>query len=442
MAWVVLLAACGSGNSAKSATTTTPGTLGSPSESTALGAGVTATSIKLGISLIDFSCVAAYTDSIRIGEQGIYQDYVDDINANGGIAGRKIVPVYVKYCPIGTATILAACTSLTEDSDVFADVGTFYDPSGDAQTCIAGQHHRILLTFNLTQAIEDKAPAGLMVTPDAIPERRVRILLELLAKRRTLQGRTVAVLGDTTLASTVHSTIEPGLRKLGVKLGSTALLTLGGTDTTAAQAQLESFIERWKTEGVDTVFLSGDAVESQQFVVKLRGELPGVLLLSDNSDGASYGQQLVRAGVHPNPYEGLIAAAGQTSQEYAVSPNWTFCKDIYKKQTGKDAPGPTTVIPYKGGKTLDTYGAISDACQLLSMFHDIAQRVGKDLNNANWVKTLNTFGAIANRGAGPYSSFTKGKYDANDNFRLEQFESSVPPDGNFTPITPLEDVTG
>ena len=185
------------------------------------------------------------------------------MNQNGGVAGRKIVPVYKMFCPIGTATILAECTSLTEDSHVFAVIGTFYDPSGDAQTCVAGEHHRVLLTFDLTQAIMDKSPAGLIVTPGANPERLVQVLLELLAKRGTLEGRTVAVLGDTTLASTVERHDPAGSEEDGrARSARPGLLTISGADTTAAQSQLESFIEKWKTEHVDTVFLSSYEVSS------------------------------------------------------------------------------------------------------------------------------------------------------------------------------------
>jgi hypothetical protein len=234
----------------------------------------------------------------------------------------------------------------------------------------------------------------------------------------------------------------PGLKALGVKLGATALLSVTGADTAAAQGQLDSFIERWKTEHVDTVFLSSYEVSSQQFVAKLRKALPNLLLLSDNSQVLSYGQQLKRAGVTPNPYQGLITATGPTHAEYAASANWKYCKDIYQRQTHKKAPEPDDVIPYKNGKTLDTYGAINDSCQLLTMFHDIATRVGPYLNNDNWVNTLNHFGHIENRGTGPYSSLTKGKYDADDNFRLVEFDPTLPPDGNWKPITPLEDITG
>ena len=52
------------------------------------------------------------------------------------------------------------------------------------------------------------------------------------------------------------------------------------------------------------------------------------------------------------------------------------------------------------------------------MFHDIGEKVGKYLNNANWVNTVNNFGQIENRGSGPYSSLHTGKYAADDNWRL------------------------
>jgi hypothetical protein len=445
-----LFAACGSGGTKTGAggTTTSNGTpLGGGSTAPVvktLGVGVTATTIKVGVSLLDYGCVEAFTNSLRFGQPAIYQTFINYVNQSGGIAGRKIVPVYKLFCPIGTATVLATCTSLTEDSQVFAVMGTFYDPSGDGQTCVAGQHHRVLLTFDLTQAIMNKSPAGLIINAGSNPERLVRVLLELLARRGILKGRTVGVLGDTAGAATVNGTILPGLKKLGVTVGTTGLLTITGSDTTAAQSQLDSFIERWKTEHVDTIFLSGYPASSTQFVPKLRKELPNVLLLSDNGQVLGEAQQLKHAGVTPNPYEGLITAGGQTQNEYTTSANWNYCKTIYKKETGKDAPGPNDVIPYKGSKTqtLDTYGAINDACQLVTMFHDIAARVGTYLNNANWVNTVSTYGPITNRGSGPYSSLHAGKYDAEDNWRLEQIDTSLPPDGQFRPITPLQDITG
>jgi len=97
VAILVLCAACGSSSKG----TTTPTTAKGPAPvSTALGTGVTPTTIKIGVALVDFTCIQQFVDSIRVGQQQIYQAYIDDINKKGGIAGRQIVPVYHSYCPI------------------------------------------------------------------------------------------------------------------------------------------------------------------------------------------------------------------------------------------------------------------------------------------------------------------------------------------------------
>ena len=50
-------------------------------------------------------------------------------------------------------------------------------------------------------------------------------------------------------------------------------------------------------------------------------------------------------------------------------------------------------------------------------------------------------GEIANRGTGQYSSLHTGKYEAEDNWRLLEFDSSLPPTGNWKSLTPLQNET-
>jgi hypothetical protein len=301
----------------------------------------------------------------------------------------------------------------------------------------------VLLTFDLTQAIIDKSPPGLMVTPGTIPERSVDILLALAAKAKTLEGKKVAVLGDTNVTSVVKQTIEPGLKKLGVETGTTALLSINNSgDTTIAQQQLDSFIEKWKTEHVDAVFMSGNFASTKQFVTKLRAALPGVLLLADTTNTLMQAQQVQTSGVKPNPYDGLITAGGLSPQEADTSTNWKFCSEIYTRETQKKAEGEQEIIKSPDGKNiLDEHGTISDACQLLWTFHDIGARVGQYLNNDNWESTVNTFGKIANRGSGDYASLHQGKYSTDDNWRLQEYDSSIKPEGNWKAITPLENIS-
>ena len=59
------------------------------------------------------------------------------------------------------------------------------------------------------------------------------------------------------------------------------MLTITGTDTAAAQAQLDSFIEKWKTEGVNTIYMAGLTAPAKQFVEKIKAAMPDALLIAD-----------------------------------------------------------------------------------------------------------------------------------------------------------------
>jgi len=431
-----LLASCSSGGKTTSTTT------GGPAQSTTPGVGVTAKTIKVGVSLVDFSCIQQFVNQIRVNQNEIYNDFVKYVNDHGGVAGRTIIPDYQYFCPIQSGPALALCTKFTEDDHVFAVIGNFVDFSGDAQTCLAKDHDTVLITFQLSQAIMDQSPPGVIVFPGATPERVDTVVLNLMQKEHTLKGKKIAVLGELTSQNVVNDSVVPGLKRLGVPMGSTAILDVTGSDTSAAQTQLDSFIERWKSEDVNALFVSGTQVTSQQFIEKVRAELPNVMLVTDNDATVTlgYGQQERQIGRNPNPYEGIITAGGPSQAEYDASANWKFCASIYKQETGKVAPNAQTIIPGPNGKRLDTYGNINDACQLLTLFQEIGDRVGKNLNVTNWVHAVNTYGPIRDYGAGQYASLHTGKYDDDDTYRLEKFNSSLGPKGDWQPLTPLEDV--
>jgi hypothetical protein len=412
------------------------------SSSSALGVGVTAHTVKVGVALVNFTCIEQYVNQIRTNQSQVYNAFIKYINTHGGIAGRRVVPDYQSYCPIQSAPALALCTQFTEDAHVFAVMGDFIDFSGDAQTCIAKDHHTVLLTFDLTQAVINQSPPGLIVLPGQTPERTDSVLISLMKSQHTLKGKKIAVLGELDSQNVVQKSVVPDLKRLGVPMGSTAILDVTGADTSAAQSQLASFIERWKSENVTAIYVTGTQVASKQFIETVRQAMPKVMLITDvdTTTIQGYGQQERAAGRNPNPYEGIISAGGPTSSEYDASSNWKHCAAIYKQETGKVAPNALTVIHAPNGKTLDTYGSINDACQLLTLFQEIGDRVGKNLNNKNWVHTVDHYGPIRDYGAGQYASLHTGKYDDNDTFRLEEFDSKLGPQGEFKALTKLKDV--
>jgi ABC-type branched-subunit amino acid transport system substrate-binding protein len=440
---LMVAAACGSSSKGStgsatskpvSATTTAPANLDK-----SLGTGVTPTSVKLGVVMIDYNCIKQFVDTVELEQQPTFQVFVNDINSHGGIDGRQISPVYKSYCPIQSSEALSTCTSLTEDSHVFAVVGTLFDASGDAQLCFTNQHKTPLITDSLTQSEIAKAKPGLLLTPDITPERRVRVIMSLLKTQGTLQGKKVAILADSSAKPEIDSTIAPGLKALGVERGSDAVLTINGTDTSNAQAQLDSFIERWKTENVNALVLAGGEVSSKQFVEKVRRSFPNITLVADTTDVLSQAQDESKAGVKPNPYDGIITAEGDTGVEHQTRASGKYCRDIWEAATHKTMPSPLQVIPAAGGKRDDLYDEIDSSCAFLTMFKTIATKVGPYLNATNWTATVNNYGPIFDTST-VYASLHQGKYDADDTYGLVAYDPSVGQVGDWRRITAVQNV--
>jgi hypothetical protein len=390
--------------------------------------------------MIDFACIPKqYVDFIEPKQQAAYQAYIDDINQHGGIAGRQIKPFYKTVCPVNFSGMLSTCTELTDDDNVFAVIGDFGDITNDAQLCVAKTHKRILLTYGLTQEVVDKAPAGHLLTPDILPDRRVKLITALLKAHDTLKGKTVAVLGESDTSAEVNKQIEPGLRSIGVARGSTGIVTTTGADTTAALGQLDSFIERWKTEHVDTVFLAGGEVESVPFVQKLRAAFPNVTLIADSTGVETSGQQEVKAHTTPNPYDGIITAEGRTGVEHAQTQHYTTCTKIFETATHITVPPANVVVKGPGGVQDNIQGEAGDACVFVEMFKTIAERVGRDLNNANWTTAVDNFGKI-DIVSTDFASLHKGKYDADNTYGLVAFDPTLGDAGDWRHLTPTEDV--
>ncbi len=406
---------------------------------------MTKDSIKVGIALVDYTAIKDFVDFNHGEQKKIAQTYVDFINKNGGINGRKIVPVFKEYPPIpgGKPDPLSLCTSWAEDDKVFAVVGVFIDFTGQGQLCLTKEHQVIHIGHELDQPWIDAAPGGLLLTADATKEGVSASLVNLLASTGRLKGKTVAVMGDKNNESRVNDVILPALKKAKVKTGSSAILTITGTDTSAAQAQLDSFIEKWKSEGVDTVFLAGNNVSAKQFAETIKGAMPKVQLVTDTDTTIQQARDEAAAGTKPNPYEGLLSGTGLTPSERWAnkSPLLKQCVNIYEKASGTKVPGPDEEKVDSSGKKVQTDVAVVDFCGELFMFRDIAKKVGPKLTVKNWQKTVDKLGPIA-LVPDKYASLCKGKYAAEDSFRLVAYDSSIGASGDWKTLTPIKDASG
>jgi ABC-type branched-subunit amino acid transport system substrate-binding protein len=421
------------------ATTSTP----SAAANKDLGHGVTADSIKIGFAVVDYDAIKDFVDYNHGDQKKVINTFVDYINKNGGIDGRKIVPDIKEYPPIpgGKPDPLSLCTSWAEDDDVFAVLGVFIDFTGQGQLCLTKEHDVVHIGHELDQPWIDAAKGGLLLTPDQTKEQAASVVVNLLAQSGKLKGKTVAVVGDKNSESRVNDVVVPALKKAKVKTGSTAILTITGTDTTAAQSQLDSFIEKWKSENVNTVFLAGNDVSAKQFVETIKAAMPKVQLVTDTDTTLDQAQDEQKAGKTPNPYDGILSATGLTQTERWANKNPLLqqCVDIYQKATGETVPGPDQEQVVDGKKVqLDV--AVTDMCGELFMFRDIAKRVGPDLTPKNWQKTVDKFGPIQ-LVPNQISSLCKGKYAANDGFRLVAYDPKLGDTGDWKKVTAIKDAS-
>lgn len=407
--------------------------------------GVTADAIKLGIVMVDYGAIADFVDFARGDQQATAQIFVDWINENGGVGGRRIDPVFVTYPPIPgqEPSPLNVCTQLTDDEQVFAVLGVFIDFTGDGQLCLSRDNETIHIGHELEQVWIDEAQPGLLLTPNTTKEARAENLINLLGEEGTLDGRTVAVLADQNSQTRVDEIVTPGLEGLGVGLGSTAILTITDEDTSAAQAQLDGFIEKWKSEGVDTIFMSGLTASAKQFVQKIYDEIPDVLFIADSVSTLQQAQDLQAAGTSPNPYEGMLSADGESSTDRWANktPLLQECVDVWEEATGETIVGPAELTPGPDGKTAEIYVAVTDFCDELVMFKTIAEAAGPNLTNDSWVEAVNSFGPIDLVSTG-IASLCEGKYAADDEAHLVAYDSSIGEKGDWASMTELADASG
>ena len=323
-------------------------------------------------------------------------------------------------------------------------IGVFIDFTGQGQQCLTKEHNTIHIGHELDQPWIDAVARR----PDAHarphqgargggadqPDGRARASSRA---RRSPWWPT-----RTTRAGS-NDVIVPALKKAKVKTGSTAILNITGTDTTAAQAQVDSFIEKWKTEGVNMVFLAGNLVSAKQFAESIKAGLPKATLVTDTDTALDQARASRTPASSPNPYEGMISGTGLT-QSRAVGEQEpdpaAVRRHLREGDRRQPCPVPTSARRRTHGKQINTDQAVTDACGDLMMFKAIAEKVGPNLTTKNWQKTVDSFGTI-DLPPNQFSSLCKGKYDAEDSFRLIAYDSSLGSSGDWKTLTPVKDAS-
>ena len=370
----------------------------SPSEQ-----GVTPSTITVGVTYAD---VAAIRNIINVDPgnyQVAYTTLFDQINAKGGINGRKIVPVFAPVNPLGTAAAATACTQLTEDKKVFAVLGFFQQPD---TACYLQTHSVPIIGASLTteQAKQAKAPwyNNLISDSDLVPKE-----MAVFKQEGVFKGKKVAVVG-TNIDQPEINLVLPVLRKEGVDVVQTAVNSVPDTDTSAQTQDYGTIAQRFQSAGADVVVSVGNsgngfpsALQTTQSTYRPR------IVATDYTDLDTYVSN--KAGYTQSILKGAITAGGiPPASIWWNDPTMKHCiATIQAAEPSAVINNPVTAT----SSTPVTWTAPQTACVQVALFADILKAAGKTLTTKTFARGAASLSHLALPGGGGTFNFSSDHND-------------------------------
>ena len=110
---------------------------------------------------------------------------IANLNAQGGIIGRKLVPYLAAVNPVGTGPAITACTQLSEDDSVFVAINP------QQSDCFLQQHHVPTISGTFQDAPSTSATPNFTLQPPPVAYDPVQ--LAVLAHHGDFKGKRVGL---------------------------------------------------------------------------------------------------------------------------------------------------------------------------------------------------------------------------------------------------------
>jgi ABC-type branched-subunit amino acid transport system substrate-binding protein len=335
--------------------------------SAASASGVSSTSIRVGLPYLNLASLESVGLNIN---QGSYPDafnaLIDNLNAQGGIDGRKIVLSLASVNPTSTASSASACTQLTEDDNVFVAFGPIY-PLCYQQAGVA------TINGDMGATLSPSAAPNFTLTPPAAAFDPLQI--SVYAQQGIFKGKKIGVIG-ASVDQTEMPIVLASLKKQHVDVVQSAIDSAPQGDTAANNQQIQVIAQRFESEGVKVVVGVGTGASGWlQGLNGIQSTYAPRIVATSYSDFA--GTVSAKGGDDPTYLKGAITATPIPSQQvFWDDPAVQKCVRIIKKAY------PSTVIGNPIGAPANaptTWVAAENTCQDVAIFSAIAKAAGKNL---------------------------------------------------------------
>lgn len=350
---------------------TDPASAGSAGPAVAADAsGVTADSIRIGIAYPDFAAAKAFVNIDQGDFEGTYKALIDKINADGGVQGRKLVPVFAKTSLISPAAAQETCVKLTQEEKVFAVLYAL--PGNEQAGCFLRNGRTAVVGGPISKDAYAKAQAPWFSFYDDDGAARV---VELLISRGEFAGRKVAVAGVANDQAKIEKLVLPALKAAGVTPVSTGYVAANAADPAAFAQQAGVVFEKAQAVGADTLLTVGAGAHLIPQYLEKTAWRPRLMFTVPPSG------YLTAKGQHD--FSTLKNAVSAAAPDDFADPALTACADTVTKSDPTLAGKLVDPDTVPGGQP--TPGAsLALACRTLGLFVAIADKAGRNLDDATF----------------------------------------------------------
>ena len=335
--------------------------------------GVTATTIRVGIPYVDLAAVRQFGITLNQGSfPDAYNAVIANLNASGGINGRRIVPYLVAVNPVGTGPAITACTQLSEDDSVFVAINP------QQADCFLQQHHVPTISGTFQDAPSSSGTPNFTLVPP--PTAYDPVQLSVLAHQGDFKGKKVGLFAGQETDGAELKVVQSSLKSLGVHVVQSAVDGAPQDDEVATNQQAALIAQRFQQAGVNEVVAvgTGATVWPESLQANQSSYLPAWIATNESSLETS----VLGASIQPKYLENVLTTSPVPSN-YALwhTPAVQACDRVVRKAYPSLEITPPT-NPLMGSD--QTFYAVEAACLNIDLFATIAKAAGKNLTESSF----------------------------------------------------------